>query len=332
MSIQNELKETFKAYTSQIEPSKRLDARIHKLYRKQIQSKGAPTMNLQQKILTLPKRRLIPSIIAACVLFSGVAYASNLLVNFTTSQVNYQVSTNSLLNLDSETTERLRQHIQTVKMQLAPGENAYVYLAEMDRLKLPALQKVTNPELIKDINQWKQLTSQKGTLLKIPSSLPADFAFDSASLQGSMSLISPTEYKEHERTLKKQAKQSADGVAWAKSSTVNPQVMNNQTPVLTYSNKNQGTIEVIYQLIPSTDKVVGIKQMVSDHSIAEPVQVWGADASYLVNPSNIFSAAGNTSTVQWLEKVDGATIIYTISTTSPEVSKEDLLLVANSMK
>jgi hypothetical protein len=75
-----------------------------------------------------------------------------------------------------------------------------------------------------------------------------------------------------------------------------------------------------------------MKHMVGDSSTAEKVRVTDFEGYYTVNNKYVLNDTGYLQDINWLEQVKGQTIIYHVSTPSQNVTKADLLLVANNLK
>jgi hypothetical protein len=267
-------------------------------------------------------------IIAACLFaLAGLAYGVN---SFQTN--NGKVS--KTVDLTQAQIKEIHNAITKVHNQLSPGESAFVYIAELDKIKLPGsdhglgLTRVNDPKKFTDLNKWKELTKQDFADFKTPTSLPNGFTFKSGALEyllGNIDLANTTKYY---TMLKNKASEAKETIAWQKAESEDTVKNINiiDVPTLSYSNNNQDQIDITYLILSSSVKV--------DRKVnsAEKVQVAGFDGYYSVNKHNYLSETGTTQDIQWTEQKNGTTIQYTVSSPSLSVTKEDLLLVANNLK
>src|SRR5690348_8390079 len=107
--------------------------------------------------------------IALCLfVLAGLAYGVN-------SLQSKQGNSSKTLELTQLQIKEVHSAIKEVRNQLIPGEAAFVYLAEMDKIKLKGmdqglgLNKVNAPKPYTDIEQWKELTKMNFVEFKTPT-------------------------------------------------------------------------------------------------------------------------------------------------------------------
>jgi hypothetical protein len=121
-------------------------------------------------------------------------------------------------------------------------------------------------------------------------------------------------------------------MAWQKAEAEDYASRGLITPQLIYTNPNKDQIEVNYTVKPPGIESMNFMGLVGDSSTAEKVLIANLEGYYTVNNQYIFNNTGYLQDINWLEQVDGQTIIYHVSSPSKHVTKEDLLLVANNLK
>lgn len=338
MSIENRLKLAFKQSAVQLKQSHQLDSRIEQLFDKFSQAKGnSPKWFSNQNKFA----RVV--IIAACFLiFSGFAYASTLLYHLNLNNINIKASKDSQFNFSQKQLDEIIGSRNEVKKQLSPGESAFVFISEVDRIKIPGildgpgmgLIKVSNPQPYSDINQWKELTKKNFAEFKMPTALPAGFTFTSGEIEQTNGITDSYDDRKYYKILKDKALAANGKMAWQKadSEDYSRQVRDLNKPRLIYTNSYNDQIEVNYTVKPLGVTNMNITFMMGDSSTADKVRVADLEGYYTVNNQNVFSDTGYMQDINWLEQVNGQTIIYHVSTPSKHVTKEDLLLVANNLK
>jgi hypothetical protein len=266
-------------------------------------------------------------IIAACLLaLAGLIYGVNLLQSNQGNGVKMPDFTQAQM-------KEIHSAITEVQSQLSPGEAAFVYITELDKIKLPGidqglgLARVNAPKPYTDLIQWKELTKENFTDFKTPTKLPNGYSFKSGALEYSMGNIDPANTKKYYTMLKSKAEAAKQNMAWKKAELEDTVKNINiiDMPTLTYTNNNQDQIDIAYLILPLSVKV--------DRKVnsTEKVQVAGFNGYYSVNKHNYLSKTGTMQDIQWTEQ-HGTTIQYTVSSPSLNVTKQDLLLVANNLK
>ncbi|WP_282937924.1 hypothetical protein [Paenibacillus sp. RC67] len=326
MSIQNQLKSELQQYAGQLTFPRELDGRVELIFN------AYAVKKLRRASLRGGKRARI-ALVAACIfLFSGVAYASNLLYTLQSSKVQIEVTKNAAAGLPDSLNEQIRETFREVRSQLAPGEAAVVYVQPLEQRKLPAVTLLIHPVAYMDITQWKKQVDQAGIQLKAPSVLPQGYAFVRGELQPEVGMIDAPSYAVYEKQLKQQARETKQTIVWQKAATPSIGAGVLYSPGLIYANAHNDQIEVRYQLLPATDEHLDIKMVTGDKTTGEEVDVAGQEGYYTVNHQSVFADKGEARDVSWMEQTVGGTILYHVMTSSPNVTKEELLAVAKSLK
>jgi hypothetical protein len=337
MSIENQLKLAFKQSAEQLKKPHQLDARIEQLFDTHSQAKG-----ILPKWFSSSNKFTRIAVIAAClILFSGAAYASTLLYSMHSNHFKLEASSDSQLNFSQGQMKEIRGSINEVRSHLASGESAFIYIAELDKIKLPAaregagLSRINNPQPYLNINLWKDLTKKAFADFKTPTILPDGFTFTKGELENPIGIINMENVKKYYNLLKKKATAAQEKMAWQKAGaedSIYDKDFISNSPRLIFTNNRYEQIEVSYTIIPASDKDTVMKHMVGDSSTAEKVRIADFEGYYTVNKNYIFNDTGYMQDINWLEQLNGQTIIYHVSTPSQNVTKADLVLVANNLK
>lgn len=327
MSIQNQLKTELHQYAGQMTVPSELDARVERLYSAYAKAKR------QRKIALWGSTRARIALVAACIfLFSGVAYASNLLYTLQSNKVQIEVAKNAAVELPDSLKEQIRGTFRGIRSELAPGEAAVVYVQPLEVRKLPAVTMLIYPVAYTDISQWKRELGEAGLQLRMATVLPEGYSFNKGELQPQVGMIDAQSYAAYGKQLKQQAKDTKQTVAWQKVKAPSIGAGGLYNPGMIYTNARNEEIEVRYQLLPATEEHMDLKIATGSRTTGEKVDVAGQEAYYTVNPESIFVDQGEAREISWMEPTVGGTMLYHVMTSSPKVTKEELLKVANGLK
>ncbi|NOU96394.1 hypothetical protein GC093_24720 [Paenibacillus sp. LMG 31456] len=336
MSIENQLKLELNQAAAKRKYPRGLDDRIYRLFDEHRKKKRPSFIRAWRK-----KYGSIAVIAASLLLFSGVAYASTLLYNLQANNISIEVAGEQKLQFSQAQLKEIRASIHEVRQQLSVGESAVVYINELDRVKLPGAQtgmgltKVNQPKSYTDITQWKDVVKGNFEGIKIPVELPQGFTFSSGELESPIGMLDAASTAKYYKPLQQQAAAAKQSMAWQKAAAQDklaPTDFITESPRLVYMNSSHDRIEISYSVMPASDKNIDVKIKTSPSSTADNVQVAGFDAAYTVNNNSFLSDTGVVQDINWLEQKDGRTVIYHVSSPSTNVSKEELLFVANHMR
>jgi hypothetical protein len=335
MSIENQLKLAFRQSAQHLEQPFQLDAHIEQLFDKHIHGKGKSSkwFSHQNKFA-----RIV--IIAACFLiFSGFAYASTLIYHLNQDNVQIEATKDSQFNFTKKQLNEIIGARNEVRNNLAAGESAFVYIAELDKIKVPGfvdgsgmgLIIVTNPLPYLDLNQWKELTRSSFAAFRTPTLLPNGFAFNKGEIEDHFRIDSNEQTKFY-GPLKEKALATDGIMAWEKAGPEDFLSHGITTPQLIYTNSANDRIEVNFTVKPPGIDNMNMIIPMGDLATAEKVRVADLEGYYSEDNQYIFNDTGYLKKIIWLEQVGDQTIICQVSSPSKDVSKEDLLLVANNFK
>ncbi|KIV53273.1 hypothetical protein AM501_16140 [Aneurinibacillus migulanus] len=322
MQMDEKVKYQLKKEMKQIEVPKQLDAHITQLYERHMEAKRG--------LSRYGKPSRVAAIVVSCLLFSGVAYASNLLYSMHAPGFNLSVSKNEGPVIEREQADEIRSFLYSVKGQLATGETAIIYAAELEKRKLPVLIKVSNPSLYTNMDDWRKQLPKSLANINVPQSFPGGFALVGGRIGLSTEPISVQDYNSYAGELKKRADETGNKMVWEKAK---PSHSQNQigisTPNVMYTNQSGDNVYVSYETIPNDE--TSIKINTNHDTTSEKIN--GEDSVYYSrNINNFLSETGVFQEITWIEKGEEGNILYRIFTESPTVKKQDLLLMLNNLK
>jgi len=326
MSIQNQLKAELRQYAGQLNAPPELDAQAERLFETYAAGKRRRSGGRLSG-----KARI--ALVAACIfLFSGVAYASNLLYTMQANKVQLEVSKSSVVQLPDALSEQIRGAYGDVRSQLAPGEAAVVYVQPLEQLKLPAVTLLIHPVAYTSMEQWKREVEQAGLQAKAPAVVPEGFSFVRGELQPRIGLMDAQSYTDYAKKLKQQAKEAKQTITWQKAAVPSFGADGLVSPGLIYANAHNDEIEIRYQVMSAGDEQIDLKLVTGDQTTGEKVAVTGREGYYTINPQSLWTDGGESREVSWMEPSEGRTLLYHVMTSSPNVTKEELLALANSLR
>lgn len=321
MPIEQQLKTEFQQNSKNLVSPPSLDSRIMTAYREHmVQKRGR---NHMRKLWKLPNVALIGLIF---VLLCGFAYAGGKML-FQEEQGNVQVrlTENMQLTLDSSALEKIRHSLSEVKAQLNTGETAIVYFDESAvGVKDFSLQAVSNPEVIRDLGQWKAAV---GEAAHIPASLSETFQFVEGMKSSPFGAFMDLDALKQLDDMKDESKETGKDVVWRKIPTKSTPGIHTYTSV--YRSPQQETI--YYSLETITNVNVKMEEMTPPSTVYESLDLNGHTAHYTMNNQSLYGASNLYQNIMWIEEQGDQTIIYKVGTDSPTMTKQQLLDAARSL-
>ncbi|MDF2662489.1 MAG: hypothetical protein K0Q94_5280 [Paenibacillus sp.] len=332
MQTDKELKAAFRKRAQTILPPAGLDRQIAGIYENfvQTQSRHPSRPGTLSRLRSAAGRRT--AIIALCFcLFSGIAYASNALYKVNTSNLKYEMTIDPNIALPSSTAEQIRNVFDGVRSSLGEDEKALVFVSLLDREKLPAFASVSNPRIYTDLAQWKQVVGYHADW-SLPGQLPDGYSIAGGRTQLPVEGGTLEWMKRYERTLKEEAKRNGQPAAWTKiEASDNAGSTGVYVPNMLVTKEGGAEITASWQVIPEGTNVE-IHGKSGNGTMSEKVTVSGKEAAYMYSSDNFLSRTGYVQHLSWADEVNGKSILYQLSSESADVSKEDLLYIANHMK
>lgn len=245
-----------------------------------------------------------------------------------------QIFTNHFKNLSIEiynASEVAISQVQAIKLtegirnQLAPGESAFVYIAELDKQigNVPSLgfYRVIHPHSFSDFDQWIEIIKDDFEDIKLLTAFPKGFSFLKGENEGPTGGLTYENELKYYMALKERAMAENANITWQKA-VPEDKCSIFKTPRFIYSNQSQEQIEISLGLVHG-DRYMSIMPN------PEKCQVANMEAYF----SKIESPEiGVLKRIDGFEHKNGKTYSIHISTQSVQVTKEDLLFIADNLK
>lgn len=331
MLLEKQLSEEYKEKAATLHSPIALKRHVANLYENyhQTTKKG-----LFKKLYFSTKLQKVAVFSLLFIMLTGFGIASTkYLFDLNSDIVRIEVSVDSQLKLQSVSGEQLRADLTNIKEQLAPGETALVYLADLENEKHHLFRDIagaviTNPILIEDYDHALQLLQANFHTAKLPIIKSNEFHFLNAfpnypQLTSGFDIQALKKLDE----LKLEAKRAGERVVWHKLETYTPII-----PVVTLTYLNQQGEEVYVVLEKMDDIKTEMRITLGAEASYEKLNVNGSQAYYINNPEHIFSKSGQYQEIAWIVQNETETLIYHVASDSLNISKDDLLFLAKNIQ
>ncbi|GAA0382482.1 hypothetical protein [Bacillus horti] len=259
------------------------------------------------------------------VLLVGFGFGVTQLFSMEMDHALFEVEYDKRFTLVHTSSEEIMSQLKSVQSQLEPGEAAIVYLPELEKEAFPHFReypfmKVGNPILYQDLNQWSEILGSPYNLVKQPNYLPEDFTLQGGVLDleywGALSWEG--------MQLGEELVQSAQGnMEWVRYTE--PEY----TPTFVYEDASKNKIFVSPFYVG--EEVMKMIMTVNSFTDYEQVNIRGDEGFYTNNSDHILYE-GDVQGLSWFEKIGESVFQYSILTNSPDVTKEDLIKMAESVR
>jgi len=324
MSTERELRQAFRAHADSIVPPPAVDAAVAAMYRGHAMGrKGATRMKMRKRL----SRAAIAALVIAVL--SGFAYAGGkLLFEQEKGHVGMAYRAVETFAIPEETLDRIRGHLNAVKEQIEPGEQAVVYLQDMKIVVpfgLDPILGVAKPDPVTSLKAWQAALADSVADARLPGELPdgeyrfaegfEGYPFGSALGLAAMELV-PELAEESEAT--------GQAAVWR-------EIASGDAPISGYTTTYRNGEHAIYYTVEAVTEPIRLEAMMGKSAALEQVQVNGDEAAYTRNESFLYTDSGLYQEIAWLTEREGRTIIHRIGTDSNLVTKEQLLEAASFM-
>lgn len=320
MSIEKQLKHEYVRASEALRCPPAVDAIIRKRWDQEVHAKPWYRARIPRRVI---------AVALSLLLVTGFAYSTQqILFSDHRDGFFWRITSDSSLKLNPEAIASVHEQLESVRQQLPVGSRAYVYLPDLkDLMSGDGILSVSNPLVDTQYANWKQTLQQAGmTEVEIPEQLVSGFAF-SAGMEGAAFYKDSVTNLEVVASIKEEVKQLGDQLVWR---TLQPgEGSNLLSYTTTYANALNEQIHIT--ISPFPEEVVGIEMFTPDSSLYENVTVHNQKAHYLVNDQSIWSPTQLTKSVSWMVENHGRTVMYTVTTASSQVTKEQLIAAAESV-
>jgi len=322
MSIERELRQAFREHA--IAPPPSVDAAVAAMYRGHAMGKKGVTRMKMRKRLS---RAAVAALVIAVM--SGFVYAgSKLLFEQEKGHVGMTYRAVENFAIPEAALASIRVHLNEVKEQLEPGEQAIVYLEDMKIVEpfgLDPVLSVMKPAAIASLEAWQAVLNDTGAGARLPGELLngeyrfaegfVGYPFLGALGPSAMELV-PELAAESEAT--------GQAAVWR-------EYVPDDLPITGYTTVYRNGEQAIYFTVDPISEKIRFEAMMGKSAALEQLQVNGSEAAYTRNESFLYTASGLYQEIVWLTEQEGRTIIHRVGTDSDEVSKEQLLEAAGLM-
>lgn len=325
MFLEDQLKNEFRKKADTIKSPKQLDQHIASLFHSYHEKRPRKDHSFSLKV---PRYALYALIF---VVLAGFGYAtSKLLFETKSNTLNLEVRQDTTLKMETISKDQVRNDIAMVKENLVPGEAALIYFADFENEAHPFFKEmpgmiVSKPIKVHAYEQGLKMLDSLFHSYKKPKMKIDNYAFTNAfagfPLDGGLT----SDMINRLDKLKQEAKDTRKHVIWEKLDEI-PQILPAIT--LTYKNDKENKIYLTLKKINGNTK---LETTIDEDSSFEKLMVHNQKAYFIKNTDQFLSSTGEYEEILWIEQSGKETIIYSIASDSLEVTKEDLLMMANNM-
>jgi len=322
MSIEKQLNEAFKHNESSLQCPPSLDSRIIAEYDKAVMAR--------RRSVTMFKKRPLPKVVMIALVFvllCGFAYGSKLLMSDSTSKLSYEIYSNKAFHFSDETIEMARSKLSEVKSRLELGETAVVYLPELS--KDYPLFAVENPTYVDDLQQWQSIIAEQGVIENVPRTIFNGLYHFKGGTEGNPFYASINiSQKELIEEMKAESKNNTNNEpVWRIVNDAKIPDVSLYSQV--YQAENGETIHLSWQIY--SDWTFKVESYLSSEEQYEEVNVEGKKAHYIKNNQALLAKDGLLQILTWMVEKNGDSIIYSLESDSPGITKERLVEIFKSM-
>jgi hypothetical protein len=325
MRIEEKLRKEYEWAAVELHCDPALDSKIGIVAKKELEGKKW----MKKGILFRPK---LAHVAAAFVLLTGFGYATHsLLYKIDEGSMHMEVQAQKDFSLTQITPEEIRRELASVENQLATGETAIVYFAELEKEKHPVYRQnpvigVEKPAIVKDWKEWKAVLEKASIGQALPQQLSDSFSFLEGKQGTPYGVMIGQQDHEWLQELQEESKQTGKSVVWkVVPKTASPI----EAYTSLYQNQQKESIYVTVEVLPQDE--VNIQVSTPETTKYESLQVGGKKAHFTKNDQFLLSKSGQYQELSWLDQDGQKTIMYRVATDSPSVSKEMLQQAAETI-
>lgn len=349
-----QLKKDIQTQSLSISSPPQLDHRIEQLYDDYAQSldsssdkysNAKKTKSKKSFVFTRHKWAAVIVTVLCIIILNGGVYASNMVYSITTGHTLLTYNINNEYNLTVEEDREIMNIIEEVRQKLAPGEAAYVYSTKFATLDYGPVLKVKQPHRYDTLSEWKQAVSSFIYQVAVPQKLPEGYTFsygtDDYTYGGAYENDKQRQIKMIKGFLANKVENPTADYVWMIDDR--PIIKKYNTPMLYFKDtKSDSGNEIMINYY-------AFKNSKNGNSTFEQVDPNGTNQSVVSSSKGkmIYSKIQRTPNIEdnkdfiafsqslnWAEyneKTHQSTL-YTLSTNTPEITKEQLIEIAESIK
>lgn len=286
----------------------------------------------------------IVTVLCIIVLSSGV-YASNMVYSIVTGHTLLSYTTDTKYDVTLEEGKEIMRIVKQVQQKLAPGEAAYVYSTKVNPLEYGPVIKVKNPHSYSTLSEWKKTIGSVIHQVAVPHKLPQGYTFsygtDDYIYEGAYENDKHRQIKMIKGLLANKIENPTADYAWMIDDR--PIRKRYKTPML-YFNGNQVNsnheIRLNYSIIANNpNKNTKIEIVDPSDTNQSTISSTKGNMVYskiqrapIIGENKEFEEFSQYLTWSEYNKYTHQSIMYTLSSNTPEITKEELVKMAESIK
>ncbi|MFS1518928.1 hypothetical protein V1503_21065 [Bacillus sp. SCS-151] len=267
---------------------------------------------------------------ACLLLFSGFAFAANIIYELTFDSFEFNISDDTIIDFPSlQEKEHIQNTVEDIRKSLKPGESAIMYSSALDNGQNVSfsLATINNPEEI-SMEDWQNHMDDYFSQYKIPEALYNGMTLKAAHYQTVVGGVEPEIAEKYYDTLKTRSTKTTEEITWDNLGSFSKEPNNLwNLPNLIYRTNTNDEILITYHLL--TDDVVSMTSYMGEDF--KQFTVDGYDAFYIESNESLYTT-NKEKILSWIENRNGQFILYNITTESDNITQEDLIAIANNME
>jgi len=275
------------------------------------------------------RRRTLQFALVGSLALLIMGFTAQYFIRIGDDRFSLEISNSDQIRFDARTASVVRQQLRSVASRLAVGEKALVYSREIDSL-LPNYRDsglfyaeyASNPYLYTNDGEWKDKMAREVPRLSIPDE--GEFGLIFVSGKEEMAYGGNVYEADTAKRLQAEVLEEGKALAWEKVER-----SRDPYPAFTtaYADANGNELSFTVQVFSQKSKYVGLTQAQQEKIRLND----GRDALYALNDKFLYSDSNRYASLSWIDTQAEATVLYTLGSSSPSITKEWLIAVAESM-
>jgi hypothetical protein len=308
------LSEHYKVKASSIQPPVGHERHVRQLFEQSLANQGSIGMQRRSAFTVFATMAVIIAVLSG---FTGYYF---LKINDQRVSIHYKQSLSD--SFDAGMAAAIYDKVAEVKSKLSLGESAVLYVPALAD-KFPhqkglSLLPVSRPFTISDFEEWQNTFESRLGHDGLAASALGNWTFEYGQLEPPYGGTIQDNMDGLLKDLQAESLLSGGAPAWTKVQS-NGEASNVYTAF--YHNENQTELYITMTIIEEKTEF----RLISSLSEAEELGLPGINAHYLRTEPFMLSSSNQVQTVDWLESYDDYTLMYGVGSTSPEMTKEELL-------
>lgn len=328
MSVESQLKRRFDSYRQHTTVPEQLDQRLAASFEQFHQRQQQGNAGRPFRVRGTARIALV---LCGLMLFGGVVYGAERLWKVTYGATGLEVNIQQDANESAAFANKTRQMIADVQSQLAVNESAMLLISRSNGMT--ELRMINRPQIFTDIGSWKKAVEPVTGKLSVPGRLPEGYRFAEGRSDSTVGITDGSWVKKYTNVLTKRLK-PGEHYAWIKSFNVPNQLAGTVSPNLIYQGPKGENDFISVTYSPLTPWAQLTSDVWADTKV-EHLKVNSEKALYVESRQAYeYNSNGYYAYIRWIElrEKEDRNIMHEVGTASPEVTKQMLLKVAESLR